>query len=44
MSYITDKALWWVSSIVELSDAWDIDLHTVTVWEIYLMVFIDYTG
>lgn len=40
MSYITDKALWWVNSIAELSDAWDIDLHIVTVWEIYLVAFI----
>lgn len=40
MSYITDKALWWVNSIVELSDARDIDLHTVAVWEIYLVAFI----
>lgn len=40
MSYITHKALWWVNSIVELSDARDIDLHIVMMWEIYLMAFI----
>lgn len=39
MSYITDKALVG-NSIVELSGAWDNDLHTATVWEIYLVAFI----
>ena len=40
MSYITDKAFWWVSFTVELTDVWDIDLHIVTAWEIYLAAFI----
>lgn len=34
------QALCWVYSIVELSDAWDIDLYTITIGEIYLMAFI----
>lgn len=37
MLYMTDKALWLIKSIVELSDVRDINLQAITEWEIYVV-------